>query len=179
LCMQWLLFLIVFGLLLLFLGRRLFWLFVGLLGFTSGMAFAARFFSGQPDWLLLLIAFCCGLIGIVLALFLQKLAIAVAGFLAGVFFATALVEAFSWSVAPLIPALIGGFLGSILLSVLFDWALILFSSVAGAVLITRSLPLEQPFVTLSFIALLLLGIIFQARLLAPATVRRRGSRPQT
>lgn len=171
LIMQWPLFRIVSGLLLLFLGRRLFWLFVGLLGFISGMTFAARFFFNQPERFLLLIAFGCGLIGVVLALFLQKLAIAIAGFLAGAFFATTLMEAVSWSVAPLIPALIGGVIGAILLSVLFDWALVFLSSATGAILIARSLPLEQPFSALAFVVLLILGIIFQARLLSPARTR--------
>ncbi len=176
--MQWSLFRIVSGLLLLFLGRRLFWLFVGLLGFISGMTFGAKFFSGQPDWLLLLIAFGCGLIGVVLALFLQKLAIAIAGFLAGAFFATTLMETLNWSVAPLIPAVIGGIVGAILLSILFDWALIFLSSATGAILIARSLALEQPFSTLAIVVLLILGIIFQTRLLPPATVRRR-ARPDS
>jgi len=171
--MPWSLFRIVSGLLLLFLGRRLFWLFVGLLGFISGMTFAARLFSGQPGWLLLVIALVCGLIGIYLALFLQQLAIAIAGFLAGAFFATTMMEAVSWSVAPLIPALIGGVIGAILLLVLFDWGLIFLSSVTGAILIARSLPLEQPFAALAFFVLLLVGIIFQARLLQPARVPRK------
>jgi len=174
--MQWTLFRILSGLLLLFLGRRLFWLFVGLLGFVSGMTFAARFFSNQPGWLLFLLALGCGLIGIFLALFLQRLAIAIAGFLAGAFFATALMEAVSWSVAPFIPVLIGGILGLILLSVMFDWALIFLSSVTGAILIARSLSLEQPFTALAFLVLLLLGIVFQARFLSPATVRGKSNR---
>jgi len=171
--MQWSLFRIVSGLLLLFLGRRLFWLFVGLLGFISGMTVAARLFSDQPGWLLLVIALGCGLIGIYLALFLQQLAIAIAGFLAGAFFATTLMEAVSWSVAPLIPALIGGVIGAILLLVLFDWALIFLSSVTGAILIARSLTLEQPFAVIAFFVLLLVGIVFQARLLPPARVHRK------
>src|SRR5688500_12103206 len=55
------------GILLIIFGRRLFWLFVGLLGFFAGFTFASRFFSNQQEWVTLLIAVGCGLIGILLA----------------------------------------------------------------------------------------------------------------
>lgn len=161
------------GLLLLFLGRRLFWLFVGLLGFFAGITFATEFFSQQSDWVRLLMAVACGVIGIFLALFLQRLAIAVAGFLAGGLFATSFVEVLGWSSGHLLPFIIGGILGAILLSMLFDWALIFLSALTGAMLIARALPLEPMLAGIVFFVLLILGMIVQARLLPPATVRRR------
>src|SRR5688500_8251535 len=140
--MQWPIIRIVSGLLLLFLGRRLFWLFVGLVGFFAGLTFAARFFSEQSGMELLLIAAGCGIVGVLLAFCLQKLAIAVAGFLAGGLFATNLLESAAMQVPPLVPFLIGGIIGAILLLTIFDWALILLSSVTGATLLSRALPLE-------------------------------------
>lgn len=164
---------ILAGFVLLFLGRRLFWLFVGVLGFSAGFVLATQYFSAQPQWLVLVIAVVCGLIGILLAFFLQRAAIAIAGFLAGAQFAMALVESAGWNVAAPIPYLVGGILGAILLSVLFDWALIFFSSVSGAILIARALPVEPQFAILAFVVLTILGIFVQARFLEPAVRSNR------
>src|SRR5262245_24203633 len=102
---------ILAGLLLLFFGRRLFWLFVGIIGFVAGMTFGAQFFAGQPEWVVLLIAIVCGLIGIVIAVFLQRFAVAVAGFLAGALFATNFLSGIQLSIPPLFPMIIGGVIG--------------------------------------------------------------------
>jgi hypothetical protein len=161
------------GVILLFLGRRLFWLFVGLLGFFAGISFATQFFSQQPDWVRLLLAVICGVIGIFLALFLQRLAIAVAGFLAGGLFTTSFVEMMGWQAGAFLPFVIGGILGAILLSLVFDLALIFLSSLTGAMLVVRALPLEPMFSGIVFLVLLILGMIVQARWLPPATVRKR------
>src|SRR6266487_3912892 len=71
------------GILLLILGRRLFWLFVGLIGFWAGMVIGERLFPHQAGLLQLLVPLLCGFAGILLAIFLQRLAIAVGGFLSG------------------------------------------------------------------------------------------------
>jgi len=42
--------LIILGTVLLALGRRLFWLFVGAVGFVAGLNLATHFFSDQPTW---------------------------------------------------------------------------------------------------------------------------------
>jgi MFS family permease len=163
------------GLLLLFLGRRLFWLFVGILGFFAGFALAERLFPGQSGMILLIIAVGCGLIGIFVALFLQHLAIAIAGFLAGGLFASTFLQSAGWHVAPYFPFIIGGIIGAILLSLVFDWALILLSSITGATFIMESLPIEPQYRVAAFVVLLILGIFVQARFHPPATVSKRTS----
>ena len=75
---------ILAGLALLTLGRRLFWLFVGLVGFAVGVALAAQFVQG-PEWQVLVIALAAGLVGILFALVLQQAALALAGFIAGAY----------------------------------------------------------------------------------------------
>ena len=164
------------GLVLLFLGRRLFWLFVGLLGFLAGITFGAQVFSNQPYWLLWIIAIGCGLVGIFLAFFLQRLAIGIAGFLAGGFCVATVVQAMGWSLDPIFSYLIGGVLGAILLSMVFDWALIFFSSVTGALLVTKSIPIQPSILWLVFLALVIVGIFFQARFLPPAAIKRKEER---
>jgi hypothetical protein len=164
---------ILAGLLLLILGRRLFWLFVGLVGFMAGYTFAQKFFTLSSQLLELLIAVGVGLIGILLALFLQRLAIAIGGFLAGGLFATSLLEIFNWNVSPLVLFVIGGILGAILLSMLFDWALVFLSSISGAILITAALPLEPWMRTFVFVILVVVGILVQTRLFPAAKIQKR------
>jgi len=64
--------------------------------------------------------------------------------------------------------LIGGILGAILFLALFDWALILFSSVLGARLITPAIALAQTSRTILFVVLIVVGIIVQSSMLSPA-----------
>ena len=167
------LFRIIAGALLLLSGRRLFWLFVGVLGFLAGITLATQYFSAQPAWMLLVVALACGLIGILLAIFLQKLAIAIGGFLAGGLFTQTFAQSIGWNIAPLIPFVIGGILGAILLSVLFDWALIFLSSITGAILISRALPLEPSMNLVVFVVLLIAGIFIQSRYFAPPEADRK------
>jgi hypothetical protein len=63
---------------------------------------------------------------------------------------------------------IGGILGAILLLVLFDWALILFSSVVGARFIAMAIVLSQTSRTILFILLVVIGIAVQRSMLSPA-----------
>ena len=74
---------ILAGLALLFLGRKLFWLFVGIVGFLAGMELGAEFVKGQPQGIIVLIAIGAGLLAAILAIFLQRLVVAIAGGLAG------------------------------------------------------------------------------------------------
>src|SRR5262245_43468491 len=119
---------IAVGALILLFGRRLFWLFVAAIGFWIGIELTPYLVQHPPPWLALAVALVLGLMGAVLAFILQKIAIAIAGFLVGGHIATALLAAFvnvpshqSW-----IAFVIGGILGAMLLLALFDWALIFF-----------------------------------------------------
>ena len=158
---------ILAGIGLLVLGRKLFWLFVGLIGFVSGIQVATRFFPGQPEWMILAIGLTAGVLGALLALFLQWLAIGLAGFFAGAYVVARLAH-----VSGLVPGgmnwllfLIGGILGLILIIILFDWALIILSSLAGAGIITESARVAHPGAMLLFIALAIAGVVVQSRLM--------------
>src|SRR6266446_5668105 len=71
------------GAVILLFGRRLFWLCVAAVGFAAGVEIAPHLVHEPSTLLALTIALVLGFIGALLALFLQKIAIAVAGFLAG------------------------------------------------------------------------------------------------
>jgi len=126
------------GVVILTLGRRLFWFFVGGLGFISGIHIARQIFVGQPDGIVLLIAVFSGGLGAVVALFLQRAAVILSGFFAGGLICSNLAHPwamqlgeFFWLLFP-----IGGVIGAVLAAVFFDWALIGLSALTGATLTT-------------------------------------------
>ena len=152
------------GLLLLILGRQVFWVFVGGVGFITAMDLVSRWAATWPDWVALVIALVAGLIGALLAVFLQEVAIGIAGFLGGGYATLGLLGIIGAQLPALtwILALVGGIIGVIFAIALFDWALIILSSLTGASLIAQSLPLNQPMTVLVFIIALSVGIVVQA-----------------
>jgi len=113
--------------------------------------------------LALVIAVVFGILGALLAVFIQKIAIAVLGFLAGGKLATAIAAAFFVQHAQYstIIFVIGGIIGAILLLAVFGWALIVVSSFIGAYLIQSAIVLPPTGLTLVFIGLAILGIFVQ------------------
>ena len=87
---------ILIGLLCVFFGRRLFWVFVGGIGFLAGLHFAPLVAPGQSQWMILLIGLALGLVGAVLAIVLQRVAVAAAGWFAGGLLAIRMVAALGW-----------------------------------------------------------------------------------
>jgi hypothetical protein len=161
------------GAIILFFGRKLFWLCVAALGFAAGVQLAAHVVYEPSVLLQLTLAVLLGFIGALLALFLQKFAVALAGFVAGGKLAVGLVATFlvQYNAHYWLIFLIGGILGALLLLLLFDWALIFVSSLIGAHLITEAITLPQTGHALLFTGLVLCGVIVQAM-----TFRRTGLR---
>jgi hypothetical protein len=144
-------------------GRKLFWLCVAAFGFAAGVEFAPHLVQEPTPLVQLTIALALGFFGAMLALFLQKLAIGIVGFAAGARLAIGLAatfyveyEKFYW-----LTFLVGGVIGAILLVALFDWALILLSSLLGAHLILSAITLPAAGATVLLIGLTVLGVIVQ------------------
>ena len=154
----------IIGAVILLFGRKLFWLCVAAVGFAAGVEMSPLL-AHQPSPLLsLTFAIVLGFIGALLALFLQKVAIGLVGFLTGGKLATAIGAAFfvqhiTYSV---VTFLIGGIIGAVLLLILFDWALIVLSSVVGAYLIESAVVLPPAGAAILFAALALVGVIVQS-----------------
>src|SRR5207247_9204667 len=110
------------GLVILLFVRKLFWLCVAAIGFAAGVELAPHLVQDPSALLSLTIALLLGIIGALLALFLQKIAIAVLGFLAGGKLAGAIAAAFfvHYAQQSTIIFVIGGVIGALLLLVLFD-----------------------------------------------------------
>jgi len=150
----------------LFFGRRLFWLFVGCVGFIVGFDLAGDALAGQSEWLILFIALAVGLLGAIASVFLQRILIVVAGFFAGGYclstFAPVALH-FQRDVMMWIAFAVGGLFGAILTAALLDPALIVMSSLAGATAVSQNVPLDPSASALLFVVLLVLGITVQTR----------------
>ena len=151
------------GSLLLLLGRRLFWLFVGLVGFAVGLSLAPTLFPGVSEGVTPILALILSGRGRVLPVFRQRIAIAVAGLFAGAFLGSTLASAVAGDSTTIVwvGVIVGGSIGAILLSTLFDWGLIALSSLVGATMVVESLNLSPEASLTLTIVLFLVGLAFQ------------------
>jgi hypothetical protein len=154
----------VVGVIVLLFGRKLFWLCVAAVGFAAGVELAPHLVQQPSPLLALTFALILGFIGALLALFLQKIAIAILGFLSGGKLALAVAAAFVGNPADFywITFVIGGIAGAIVLLLLFDWALIFLSSMVGAYLILSVVKLPPSGATILFVVLVIVGVLVQA-----------------
>ncbi|HSS76295.1 MAG TPA: hypothetical protein VLV54_06075 [Thermoanaerobaculia bacterium] len=160
------LFLLIAGAALLLAGRRLFWLFVGLVGFVTVYQWFEPY--GAAPNVRLLVAVLAGIVGVVLAIFLQKVAVAMAGFFVGGWFVTQLLGlhmAHPGGMELLVFA-VAGIFAAILAVKLFDVALVLFSSLAGAGLIVDALHPGSNVKQVLIVVLFVVGLMVQFGLTA-------------
>lgn len=157
---------LVLGVVLLTTGKKLYWLFVAVVGFVVGLAIATQYVKLDPPWMVYVVALGAGVIGAVLATFLQHLAIALAGFIVGgygAFYLFSLLgknpEPYNWAVF-----VIGGIIGLFLVASVFNWALYLLSAWAGAILVTEAIGLQERLGLILFFVLFVLGMVIQAGL---------------
>ena len=153
----------ILGTVLLVAGRKIFWLMVGVIGFIIGAQIATRFFHGS-ELTTLIAGLMLGIIFAGLAIFLESLAIGLAGFLGGGYILLSLAGLFGLDKGLLtwIIFIIGGIIGAALIATLLDWALIIISSLAGASMIMNAFHLQMLLAGLAFVVLLLIGISIQA-----------------
>lgn len=151
------------GLLLLFAGRRFFWISVACIGFIVAYRCTLEIGVPGPVWITWALPLGVGLIGAVVALVYQKLAVILIGFMIGGLVGADLFpllgvhgERLSWLILPA-----SGLLGAIAMLFIFDWALIVLSSLAGAFVIIPSLGLDNTGGNIAFIILAVLGMIVQ------------------
>jgi hypothetical protein len=155
---------IVAGALLLLLGRKLYWLFVGIAGFYVGVELARALFAGQASWLIWLGAIGAGLIGAILAMLFQRVGFALGGFYAGSYVALLIVERFAPGSAGAGAFVIGGVVGAVFAVLIMDWAIIILSCLLGAALVVPSLGLRDLTSLLVYISLVTVGVLIQAQL---------------
>jgi hypothetical protein len=157
---------VAIGIAVLLFGRKIFWLLVAAVGFAAGVELAPWLVHEPSSVLVMTAALVLGFVGALLALFLQKVAVAIVGFVAGGRLAVAIIAAFivqhqgSFALA----FLIGGIIGALILLLLFDWALVVLSSLVGAYMISSAITLPPTGATIIFIVLTIIGIVVQTGL---------------
>jgi hypothetical protein len=160
---------ILVGVLLLVLGRRLYWLFVAAAGFLYGLELAPRLLPGQSQTMIVIIALGLALLGALLAVVATKVALGVTGFVAAGGIVAVILQhlAIESGVIVLGIYFIAGIIGAVLFLLLFNAALIVLSSLAGAYLVVlgaEQLRLISPAPeTALVIVLAVVGIVVQAR----------------
>jgi len=154
------------GLLLLFLGRKLFWISVAALGFIVGMTYAPQIFPDQPQTVIIIISLIVGLLGALITSLLQRFAVGISGFAAGAYIVYYMLQnvavnagQYQWLII-----VAGGIIGAILAGSMFAWALILLTGATGATLITEGVGLAMPFSAVLLVGLFILGVIMQTNI---------------
>lgn len=159
---------ILVGVIVLTMGRKLFWLAVAAIGFILGLSLGIHLTGGQADWIVLIVALFVGGLGALLAVLAQKIATAAAGFLLGGYLTTWLWQllGFELNEWAWLLFIIGGIISLILVLSLLEVALIALSSIIGASLIVGALDLNPAIIGLVFLVLLGVGIVLQAKMLS-------------
>ena len=160
-----LIFTVLIGLALLLIGRQLFWLAVAGLGFVLSLTYASQFIQASAQTILL-ISLGIGVIGAILSYSLQRAAASILGFLAGWFLTISLINYLDLSIDfTTLLAVIGGLVGIGLISIAYDWSLIILSALSGTALITQSIYYSQQVKIGIFIVLLIFGVTIQGFML--------------
>lgn len=158
----------ILGALVLFFGRRLYWLAIGVLGFFVGVQLAGQLLADTQLVIQLLAAVAAGVIGALLAVVFQRVAFAIGGLFAGVYLAHGL--AVSLGVDPefqVIWLAIAGAVGAVIAALAMDWAIIVLTALVGARAIVDALDISDGISALLFVILTALGIAIQARQFSP------------
>jgi hypothetical protein len=162
---------LIIGGVLLVAGRKLFWLLVGAVGFGIGMMLATRFFNGN-ELTMIMAGLVLGIVFALLAIFLESLAIGLVGFLGGGYVLLSLAGMLGLDRGGLwtwVIFAIGGILGIILVALLFNWALITISSLAGATMIVGALAISAAIAGAVYLGLVIAGVLIQG-----TTLRNEG-----
>ena len=153
---------LIFGFLLVFAGRNLFWLCVGIVGFLIGVQCATSLGYSNAGMAMLL-AFALGCLGALLAIgFEWFMVIFGVGFLGGgyllmkIFPSASQQDAYSWLIF-----VVGGIVGLCLMVIIFDWTLIIISSLLGATLIVNAFHGKSISHEILFIGSMVTGIVVQ------------------
>lgn len=160
---------ILVGFLLLVLGRRLYWLFVAAVGFLYGLELAPRLLPGQSQAVIVIIALGLALLGALLAVVATKVALGLTGFVAAGGIAAVVLQHLTIESGVVVLGIyfIAGIIGAVLFLLLFNAALIVLSSLAGAYLVVlgaEELRLISPAPeTALVIVLAVVGIVIQGR----------------
>lgn len=151
----------VLGGILLFLGHELNFLFAGGMGALIGFRLLPILPAGWPGWSEPVFIAGLAIIAAVVTLTSERFGYFLSGFLTGGYF---LVEYYEPGVLtlPLLPFVIGGVIGSLIMGIFTEWALIIVSCLAGVYFLMGLFVLSPTAETLVGAGLFVIGAITQA-----------------
>jgi hypothetical protein len=157
---------VIAGILLVLLGRRILWLFLGILGFFVTRGLVLNYLPDLSGQTTLIVALAGGGAAASIILLAEKLAVAGGGVLGGAF-----VGAFVWQQLvpgaggmPWIGIAVGAILGFLIVRFVVKLALAIAASAVGAALLALALP-EPEYRMITFVVLLIIGVVLQSGLL--------------
>jgi len=151
----------IIGGIILFLGRELNFLFAGAMAFLIGVRLTPMLPSQWPDWTEWAFMIGLGIIAALLTFVDDRGGFAISGFLAGGYI---MAEYYTPNmlVIPVIPFLLGGVVGALVLGLFTDWAMIILSSLIGGYYLTTLFRLAETPRVLITAALIIIGAVVQA-----------------
>ena len=159
------LFAIALGSISLFFGRRLYWIFVAVAGFLLGLILGPSLFMNVNQTWQPLITLLVAILFAGLSLLLNKVMIAISGAVGLGIFMFLLTDAYLPEWAVIVMTVVAAIAGLLASWFLFDWGLMLFSSIAGASLLTSGLisiiPRTSGADLLIFLFVFMIGFTFQ------------------
>lgn len=150
----------IIGGILLFLGRELNFLFAAAMAALFAFRMAPRLPATWPAWGDIAFVLTLAVVAAIIALVNERVGYFLSGFLAGSFF---LVEYYAPNVAtlPWLPFVVGGVIGSLILGLLTEWAMILVSSAIGAAYVLNLFRLDPTAEILVGAGLFIIGALTQ------------------
>ena len=156
---------VVLGVVLILFGRRLFWLLLGTLGFLLAFELVTEFAADTPAPLVWVLAAGVGIAGAVAAIFLQKVAVGVAGFLFGGYVVIWLMDYYALELGNVewLIVIVGAGLTAVLALAVLEETLMVLSSTLGAALLVGVSGFDAVAGVIFFVALVIVGITVQNR----------------
>lgn len=154
---------LLFGASILLLGKKLFWFFVAITGAVTGLELGKVFFVGDSTTSGYLFALGLALIGGYLAIYLQRTAFIFVGFIAGGYLSFVISTMSNYPLDPMTIGAIGACVGALVVANFADRAIILVSSLVGAVTIVNVFEIQPPLSYLSILLLIILGWLCQSK----------------
>lgn len=150
----------VIGGILLFLGHELNFLFAGAMAALLGFRLTPLLPAQWPAWADIVFVIGLGVVAAIVVLLNERLGYFVSGFLAGGLF---LVEYYAPNTltVPLLPFLVGGIIGALVIGIFTDWALILVTAGIGAAYILNLFTLDPMLEILIGAGLFIVGALTQ------------------
>jgi Domain of unknown function (DUF4203) len=115
--------------------------------------FTGVILGDQPTWVILFIGLGTGLIGALLAVLVERLAFALAGFYAGAYLALIGAQSFGVGGNTMLLFAVSGLIGAVFAALIMDWFIIVLSCLVGAAAVVVALGLTQMVSPLVFVVL--------------------------